>query len=312
MAPSFGRSISFPLSPARSSSSSTSTTTKKQARHVRSISLPTCRAHPLLAHLHATTGAVRAWAATAGADPCTTTSTPSSGLAHLDALHAALAELLVLPEPRAALATATATAFSDRLLDGLLALADAHGAFRETLVDLRRHAAEAQAALRRRDAARLASAVRAHRHAEKDLARLASSARAAARHPQLAVTTTTPAATTVAEVEVSGVLVEALAAAASASAAVFSALEAVSSAATAAAASASSKKPAATATLMSLVTRSSKQAAAASDEDRELAALEKMEQLHECIAEMEAGSDKVFRSILHTRVALLNIRTQTC
>jgi len=92
---------------------------------------------------------------------------------------------------------------------------------------------------------------------------------------------------------------------------VFSALEAVSSAATAAAASASSKKPAATATLMSLVTRSSK-AAVASDEDRELAALEKMEQLDECIAEMEAGSDKVFRSILHTRVALLNIRTQTC
>jgi hypothetical protein len=304
MAPAFGRSISFPLSPARSSSS----TTKKQARHVRSISLPTCRAHPLLAHLHATTRAVRAWAATAAADPCTTTSAPSAGLAHLDALHAALAELLVLPEPRAALATSTASAFSDRLLDGLLALADAHGAFRETLVDLRRHAAEAQAALRRCDAARLASAVRAQRHAEKDLARLASSVRAAARLPLLPVA---PAATTVAEVEVSGVLAEALAAAASASAAVFSALEAVSSAATTAAASASSKKPAATATLMSLVTRSSK-AAVASDEDRELAALEKMEQLDECIAEMEAGSDKVFRSILHTRVALLNIRTQTC
>ncbi|CAD6335331.1 unnamed protein product [Miscanthus lutarioriparius] len=303
MAPAFGRSISFPLSPARSSSSSS--TTKKQARHVRSISLPTCRAHPLLAHLHATTRAVRAWAATAGADPCTTTSTPSAGLAHLDALHAALAELLVLPEPRAALATATA--FSDRLLDGLLALADAHGAFRETLLDLRCHAAEAQAALRRRDAARLASAVRAQRSAEKDLARLASSARAAARLPLLPVA---PAATSVAEVEVSGVLAEALAAAASASAAVFAALEAVSSAATAAAASASSKKPAATATLMSLVTRSSK-ATAASDEDRELAALEKMERLDECIAEMEAGNDKVFRTILHARVALLNIRTQT-
>ncbi|AQK67274.1 hAT dimerization domain-containing protein / transposase-related [Zea mays] len=125
MAPAFGRSISFPLSPARSSSST------KQARHVRSISLPTCRAHPLLAHLHATTRAARAWAA-ATADPCTTS--PSSGLAHLAALHAALAELLVLPEPRAALATAGATAFSDRLLDGLLALADAHGAFRETLI----------------------------------------------------------------------------------------------------------------------------------------------------------------------------------
>lgn len=301
MAPAFGRSISFPLSPARSSCST------KQARHVRSISLPTCRAHPLLAHLHATTRAARAWAA-ATADPCTTTTSPSSGLAHLAALHAALAELLVLPEPRAALATNGATAFSDRLLDGLLALADAHGAFRETLVDLRRHAAEAQAALRRRDATRLASAVRAPRRAEKGLARLASSARAAAA---ASCRLPLPAATA-AEVEVSGVLAEALGAAASASAAVFSALEAVSSAATAAAAAsaASSKKPAATATLMSFVTRSGK--SAASDEDRELAALEKMERLDACIAEMEAGSDEVFRSILHTRVALLNIRTQTC
>ena len=126
--------------------------------------------------------------------------------------------------------------------------------------------------------------------------------RAAAKFPQLAGT-----AATVAEVEVSGVLIEAVAAVASASAAVFSA---VSSAATAAVASSSSKKPAAT-TLISLVTRT-KAAAASSDEDKEMAALDKLEDLDECIARMEAGSDKVFRSILQTRVALLNIQTQTC
>ncbi|PAN22282.1 hypothetical protein PAHAL_4G008800 [Panicum hallii] len=281
MAPSFGRSISFPLSPARSS-----------RRHVRSVSLPSSRAHPLLAHLQNTTRAVRAWAA----DP----SAPATGLAHLDALHAALAELLLLPEARAALQSGSATA--DCLLDGFLVLADAHGAFQEAVLELRRHAAEAQAALRRRDQPRLASAVRAQRQAEKDLARLASSVRGAAKFPQLAGT-----AASVAEVEVSGVLTEAVAAVASASAAVFSAVESVSSAATAAVAS-SSRKPA---TLISLVTRT-KAAAASSDEDKEMAALDKLEDLDECIAKMEAGSDKVFRSILQTRVALLNIHTQTC
>jgi hypothetical protein len=289
MAPAFGRSISFPLSPARSSKPRGAAA----ARHVRSISLPSSRAHPLLAHLHNTTRAVRAWAA----DP----TSPSSGLAHLDALHAALAELLLLPEAHAALRSGSATA--DCLLDGFLALADAHGAFQEAVLDLKRHAADSQAALRRRDAARLSSAVRAQRHAEKDLARLASSVRNAAKFPQLA-----GSAATVAEVEVSGVLAEAVAAIASASAAVFSAVESVSSAATTAVAS-SSKKPA---SLMSLVTRSSKAAAASSDEDKEMVALDRLENLDECIASMEAGTDKVFRSILQTRVALLNIQNQTC
>ena len=128
--------------------------------------------------------------------------------------------------------------------------------------------------------------------------------RAAARFPQLAGT-----AASVAEVEVSGVLTEAVAAVASASAAVFSAVEAVSSAATTAVAS-WSKKPAAT-RISQLVTRA-KAAAASSDEDKEMAALDRLEDLDECIARMEAGSDKVFRSILQTRVALLNIQTQTC
>ncbi|RCV23821.1 hypothetical protein SETIT_5G035300v2 [Setaria italica] len=138
----------------------------------------------------------------------------------------------------------------------------------------------------------------------KRLARLASSVRNAAKYfPQLA-----GSSATLAEVEVSGVLVESVAAIASASDAVFSAVKSISSAATIAVAS-SSKKP--SASLISLVTRSSKAAAASSDEDKEMAALDRLEGLDECIANMEAGSDKVFRSILQTRVALLNIHTQT-
>lgn len=40
-----------------------------------------------------------------------------------------------------------------------------------------------------------------------------------------------------------------------------------------------------------------------------VALMERLEELEECIEELENGSDKVFRSLLQTRVALLNIHT---
>nr|XP_051198257.1 uncharacterized protein LOC127311818 [Lolium perenne] len=281
MAPSFGRSISFPLSPARASRP------RAAAYHVRSVSLP-CSSHPLLAHLCNHIAAVRSWVA----DPISA----STGLAHLNALHASLAELLLLPEARSALQCGTAAC----LLDGFLLLADSHGAFQETVVELSAHAADAQVALRRRDDNRLASAVRSLRRNEKDLGRLAGSVRAAAKFP----TATFSTSCSVAEVEVSGALAEAVAAAAFASAAVFSTVEAVSAAATSALAS----KKTMTSSIMSLV----KSGKHASDDDKEVAVLEKLDEVEACVAEIDTGSDKVFRSILHTRVALLNIQTQTC
>ncbi|CAM0908644.1 unnamed protein product [Alopecurus aequalis] len=289
MAPSFGRSISFPLSPARSSRP------RAAAYHVRSVSLP-CHSHPLLAHLCTHIAAVRAWTSTSASTP---SSSASTGLARLDAFHAALADLMLLPEARAALSYGSATAAC--LLDGFLLLADAHQGFQDTVVELRAHAADAQAALRRRDDSRLASAVRSLRRAEKDLARLAASVRAAAKFPS----TMLSASTSVAEVEVSGALAEAVAAAACASAAVFSAVESVSAAATS---SLASKRTVAS-SFMSLV-RTAKPAA--SDEEKEVVAVERLDEVEACLVATEGPSDKVFRSILHTRVALLNIQTETC
>jgi len=90
MAPSFARSISFPLSPSRSSSSKHQQPARTApAYHARSVSLP-CRSHPILAHLHTHIRAVRAWAQ----DP----TSAAQGLAHVDALHASLGDLLDLPE----------------------------------------------------------------------------------------------------------------------------------------------------------------------------------------------------------------------
>uniref|UniRef100_A0A0E0E6J5 Uncharacterized protein n=1 Tax=Oryza meridionalis TaxID=40149 RepID=A0A0E0E6J5_9ORYZ len=285
MAPTFARSISFPLSPARSSSKPR---TRTSSGHLRSISLP-CRSHPLLSNLQATVAAVRSW--------LSNPAVPATGLAHLHALHAALADLLLLPDTRAA----------SSLLDAFLLLADAHGAFQEALLHLRHHAADVQAALRRRDAARLSSAVRSQRQAHKDLARLAASVRGAATKWPAQL----PSSATVAEVEVSGVLADAMATIASASAAVFSAVGTMSTLATAAAASTCSSSSSSTKTplLISLVRKKSSKsssAAAVPDEEKEIAALESVEELEECMAEMESGNDRVFRTILHTRVALLN------
>ncbi|RLM56289.1 hypothetical protein C2845_PM10G21730 [Panicum miliaceum] len=284
MAPSFARSISFPLSPSRSSSS------KQPARmassyHARSVSLP-CRSHPILAHLHTYIRAVRAWAQ----DP----TSAAQGLAHVDALHAALGDLLDLPEAQAAL---SAGAANDRLLDAFLRLADAHGSFQEAVVDLKRDVAEALAAIRRRDGARLASALRSQRRAGKEMARLAVAAKdgACGRPSRLGLGLSSGSA---AEVEVAGLLAEAAAATASASAALFNTVAAMSASASAAACTCKR-----TAALMCLIKK------VPEEEKETMALMERLEELEECIDELESGSEKVFRSLVQTRVALLNVHT---
>jgi hypothetical protein len=293
MAPSFARSISFPLSPSRSSTSASGTKPRAAAAstaaayHARSVSLP-CRSHPILAHLHAHIGAVRAWAQD---PPATSAPGAAAGLARVDALHGALADLLDLPEARAALSL---SGTGDRLLDAFLRLADAHGSFQEAVVELKRDVAEALAAARRRDGARLASALRSQRKAAKDLARLAACAASGGGRPsRLGLSLGLGGA---AEVEVAGLLAEAAAATAAASAALFGAVAAMSASASAC----SCKRTAALVCLTKKVP----------EEEKETAALvERLEELEECIDGLEAGSDKVFRSLVQTRVALLNIHT---
>jgi hypothetical protein len=211
------------------------------------------------------------------------------GLALIDALHAALAELLLLPEPQALVRRACA-ADSDRLLDAFLLLADAHRGFQESLLVLLRDAADARLALRRRDVARLASASRAQRRAEKDLVRHAAAVSSSfARSARLAALGETATAE---EAEMAAALMDAAAASAAASVAVFSVVASVS------ATTSSSKK---TATTFA--------AAFAKKPETADVAPEKLEELERCIDECESGSEMVFRSIVRTRVSLLNIRT---
>uniref|UniRef100_A0ACD6A624 Uncharacterized protein n=1 Tax=Avena sativa TaxID=4498 RepID=A0ACD6A624_AVESA len=300
MARSFARSISFPLSPSRSSKPRAPSTS---SYHARSVSLP-CRSHPILAHLHTHIRAVRAWAQQG---PASASASVAAGLAHVDALHAALGDLLDLPEAQALLSGAGAS--TDRFLDAFLRLADAHGCFQESVVALKQDVAEALTAVRRRDGARLASAVRAQRRAGKELARLAVAARECAVRPSRLSILGSGGQVGAAEAEVTGLLMESAAATASASAALFGTVAAMSaSVASVAAESCSCKR---TAALVCLVKAKKKSRSGEQVEEEETmgAVAERLEELEECIEELEAGSEKVFRSLVQTRVALLNIHT---
>ncbi|KAF7111898.1 hypothetical protein CFC21_111855 [Triticum aestivum] len=272
MALNFGRSISFPLTPARSFS---------KPRHVRSVSLPgTTSSHPLLANLHAHIAALRSWIQQ---DP---SSSLPAGLAAIQELHSSLADLLLLPESGAALRCPASNA-ADRLLDAFLLLADAHQGFQECLLSLRHAATESRAALRRGDTGRLASAARSQRRAEKELARLAASI--FSKRNLVAISGE--------EAEMAYALVEAAAASAMASAAVFSAAASMSSAAS------SSKK---TATFIPAFARRT----VTTPETAE-ATVERLHALEQCFDECDGACDMVFRSVVQTRVSLLNIMTPT-
>ncbi|VAI93908.1 unnamed protein product [Triticum turgidum subsp. durum] len=267
MAPNFGRSISFPLTPARSFS--------KPFCHVRSVSLPgTTSSHPLLANLHAHIAAVRSW--------IQDTASLQAGLTAIHALHAALADLLLLPESHRVTSNAC-----DRLLDAFLLLTDAHQGFQECLMSLRHAAAESRAALRRGGATRLASTARSQRRAEKVLARLAASVSA--------VSSKCARLNLVGEdAEMAGAIMQAAAASAAAPVAMFSAATSMSSPAS------SCKKRS-----MFIPTFATRKVETAE------AAMERMYALERCFDECDKPCHMVFRSVVQTRVSLLNIMTPT-
>jgi DNA-binding transcriptional regulator YbjK len=95
-----------------------------------------------------------------------------------------------------------------------------------------------------------------------------------------------------------------------ASAAVFSVVGALADAAAVLASPASSSSPEKRLPLVNASSRSSSKTPA-SEEQREAAALGKLQELEQCIGELESESEKVFRSLVQTRVSLLNIHTPT-
>jgi hypothetical protein len=259
--------------------------------HVRSASVP-CHSHPVVMQVEDQLVALRSWTSDPGQNPLS--------LAHVRALLCVLDELLHLP-----LGLGSAT---DTLLDGFLLLADASGSFLAALLALRQYAADLRAAVRRRDPAKVASAARKQRQLGKELEQLAAAmAREAARCSSRG--TSLSSAT-----EVARTVAEAINDIAVASAFVFVEVGALAHAAAAAgspAATSSTSKSKKQTRLRSASSSSrSKQRRKASEEQREALALSKLQELEQCIGELESETEKLFRSLVQTRVSLLNIHTQ--
>ncbi|XP_073106443.1 uncharacterized protein [Elaeis guineensis] len=290
----FRRSLSLPM-PNPSSPARKGRALPEKAYHVRSISLP-CRSHPAVASLEDEIRALRAWQTC----PEPESGSPAwicAGLARIDLLHASLDDLLQLPQAQDPLRHCSSALWTDRLLDDFLRFADAYGSFRSVLISLKQTQSELQTAIRRRDEVQVASSIRSQKRIEKDLAKLAVSIREASRSPAPALA---------ADAEMAGFMREVTAATAMASAAIFSGIGAVSSAASAVAASTSRASSWAVGPLRKL---SMSRSSSLKRTDWEDGTLERSEALEECIESLESKSERVFRSLVNTRVSLLNILT---
>nr|XP_051230137.1 uncharacterized protein LOC127348075 [Lolium perenne] len=307
----------------------------------RSASLPG-RFHPVVAGLHDSANALLGWTETpASSQPGT--AWIADGVDHLGRLLAGLTDLLHHPQAQDPLrhsqrrSSKTTPPWTERLLDDLLVLADAHGCFRDALLSLKQLLAEAHAAVRRRDAPRLAAALRARRRSDRDLSRLASTLRALSHRSSASSTSTSDSS----EAAVAEAVAAATCAAAAASATIFAGLASASASSASraltsptSASSPASKAAAApvwwVADLLRWRRRTVSVAAACEssgspsgggaketppeeccdeEEDERKAAMERLRSLEECVVAAEDGCEQVYRALVNARVSLLNVLT---
>ncbi|VAI24744.1 unnamed protein product [Triticum turgidum subsp. durum] len=315
MAAGFRRRLACLTAPRASSYLRRTRHKKLSYARARSASLPG-RFHPVVAGLHDTANEVLGWTeapAQAG------TEWIGDGVGHLGRLLAGLTDLLHHPQAQDPLRHSrrpggkAAAPWAERLLDDLLLLADSHGCFREALLSLKQLLAEAHAAVRRRDAARLAAALRARRQSDRDISRLASTLRALSHRSCSSAASTSDSG----EAALAEAVAAATCAAAAASAAIFAGLASASASSASRAltspTSASSPAKAAPVWWSSGSPRGTKETppeeCCDEEEDEKRAAMERLRGLEECVVAAEDGCEQVYRALVNARVSLLNVLT---
>lgn len=299
----FRRSLSFNQNPA-----TTPSKVEENNGHVRSTSLPT-RTHPLITKLGQEVRSLRLWRMenqSSGSTVVPDVTWLATGFTRLEnLLHVTLDDLLRLQQTQDSLRRHRKSSWVDTLLDDFLHFADTYGCFREALVSLQQLQSAARSAVRRKDEAKLGSHARSQRKLEKEMQKLVSCLRDMGRiHEPLVFSDSS-------EAEMAGVMREVKNGIASASASVFAGLmslssECLSTSSNSTHASSSSAGSTAWSALKKKLTVSSSSKKTEEEWDK---CLEGLKGLEKCAQELETGSDKVFRCLINTRVALLNILT---
>lgn len=148
MVTNFRRSVSFTNPPSYTSSK------PRKALHVRSISLP-CRSHPIISQLRDGISELGSWSASGSGSR--TSAWLCDGLRRLKSVHESLDDLLHLPQTRESLRRGEYSNLIEKLLEDFLRFVDVYGMFQTLVLRLKEEYSAEQIAVRRKDDSRVAA-----------------------------------------------------------------------------------------------------------------------------------------------------------
>ncbi|XP_015884096.3 uncharacterized protein LOC107419797 [Ziziphus jujuba] len=292
----FGRSLSFPnKNPNRPSKPPIS-------HHIRSISLP-CRSHPLISQLKDGISELHSWASKP--DTSRTSAWLCGGLSRLKDVHNCLDDILQLPQTQESLRRQPHLV--EKVLEDFLRLVDVYGIFQTSILALKEEQSAVQIALRKRDDLKIALYLKARKKMANEMVKLVSDLRC--------ITLPGTAVVCVGDAELADVIGDVIGVTVTLSLALFNGI----------AVSFGSRKS----TWMGLRLKKKAKKETAEEGIQELQqcgaeclrrprkksgeevrmTLKKMQEMEVCVGGVECGSEKIFRSLINARVALLNSLT---
>ncbi|KAF2310192.1 hypothetical protein P3X46_020696 [Hevea brasiliensis] len=275
--------------------------------HIRSISLP-CRSHPLISRLRNGISELRIWSSKSDNR---TSSWLCDGLTRLKEVHDSLDDILHLPQTQESLRCQPT--WVENLLEDFLRFVDVYGIFQTSVLALKEEQLAAQVATRKRDDSKIASYIKSRKKMAKEMSKLAYTIRDISRcsvpgFDKLSIT----------DAELASVIGDVIEVTASVSVALFNGISL----------SFASKKSSWMGAMMRLPKRAKKakmeegiqelqQVNAESlcglrkkgDEEVRMV-LKRMQDLEGCIGGIGGRGEQVFRSLINTRVSLLNTLTR--
>ncbi|KAL2895516.1 Dystrophin [Bienertia sinuspersici] len=302
----YRRTVSFPNPP-----SPNPRPAAKAGFHVRSASLPCGRSHPLIPQLREEVDELRAWnraRAGPGLGPIVT------GLARLKGVLDSLDDVLQLPLTQDSLSSKTDVV--ERLLEDFLRFVDVYGIFRASMLGLKQEVSAAQIALRRKDDSRLGLYIKTQKKIASEVGKLISAIGPVPEQPQVAPTTLPDY-----DDELGQVIRDVHRLTALVSEAVFGSV---------AGSFGPGRRPGWASFGLGRKVRKEEQGVIIGEvesllelrkmnkgekkrmneeEEMRMKVLKEMQELEDCMGEMERESERVFRSLISTRVSLLNILT---
>ncbi|MED6106344.1 hypothetical protein PIB30_004120 [Stylosanthes scabra] len=316
----FRRTVSFPKNLNRPSQK------PHISHHIRSISLP-CRSHPLISQIKEDINTLTTWASTSKFHP-QTHSNISHALTLLTDTHDTLHDILQLPQTRDSVRSNPL--WVENLLEDFLRFVDVYGMFQTSIMSLKEENSAAQMALRKRDHSKLVLYAKAKKKMAKDMDKLVTAIRCITQQMHLP-TPSSSSSPAVGDAELARVLSDVISVTVTISVALFNGI----------AASFASRRLSSWTQMVKLSSITGRSNSSRSmnfkehegieelleadevegsghsnnlrkmGEEEVRLVLKRMRDLENCICGIESVTEKVFRALINSRVALLNALTLT-